>query len=124
MKVMKNYINLVVLFLLFSCTKQKEKTNKNWNDFPLLETNIEQLQEAYQSGSISIEEVTQLYLNRIEEIDHNGPELRSIIHVNTNAVAFSKTLDQERKEGKSRGPLHGIPIILKDNIDPCEYLIV
>lgn len=120
MKVMKNYINLVALFLLFSCTKQKEKTNKNWNDFPLLETNIEQLQEAYQSGSISIEEVTQLYLNRIEEIDHNGPELRSIIHVNTNAVAFSKTLDQERKEGKSRGPLHGIPIILKDNIDTYD----
>ena len=117
---MKYYISIVALLLVFSCAQENQKSTTDWNDFPLLETDIKSLQESYENGTKTIEEVTQLYLNRIEEIDQNGPALRSIIYINPNALGIAKKLDQELKEGKSRGPLHGIPVVLKDNINTYD----
>ena len=114
---MKNIIRIVFVLLIVSCSAESKKREGNWNDFPLLEVDIKGLQEDYAKGRRSIAEVTALYLNRIEQIDKSGPTLRAIIDINPNALSFAKTLDKERVAGKSRGPLHGIPIILKDNID-------
>ena len=114
---MKNIIRIVFVLLIVSCSTESKKREGNWNDFPLLEVDIKGLQEDYAKGRRSIAEVTALYLNRIEQIDKSGPTLRAIIDINPNALSFAKTLDKERVAGKSRGPLHGIPIVLKDNID-------
>lgn len=88
----------------------------------LEEITIAQIQEAYQNGTFSIEELTQVYLDRIEAIDINGPKLNSIIKVNPDALSIAAALDEEMKNGKSRGPLHGIPIVLKDNIDTHDKM--
>jgi amidase len=64
----------------------------------------------------------QAYINRINEIDKNGPLLNSIIEVNPDAIKIAEQLDKEMKAGKIRGPLHGIPVILKDNIDTKDKM--
>ncbi len=113
---------LLLCFSLISCVKVEVKVEKNPNDFTFLETTIAELSSGYTQGDFSIEEVTQAYMNRIEQIDKAGPRLRSIIQVNPMAIAIAKALDQELKEGKSRGPLHGIPVVLKDNIDTHDKM--
>ena len=62
-------------------------------------------------------------LNRIGEIDASGPELRSVIEVNPDAMAIAVELDAERRDGRVRGPLHGVPILLKDNIDTADAML-
>lgn len=83
----------------------------------LLEIDIPTVQGLFNDGSLTIEQLVRFYLDRIESIDKSGPAIQSIIQVNENAIDIAKTLDKELKNGKSRGPLHGIPILLKDNID-------
>ncbi len=90
--------------------------------FALEETTIEQIQKVYQSGEFSIQEITQQYLNRIEAIDKNGPRINSILQINPDALSIAKQLDAELKAGKSRGPMHGIPVLLKDNIDTQDRM--
>ena len=74
------------------------------------------------SGKYSSEQITNLYLRRIEEIDKKGPFLNSVIEINPDAVAIARSMDVERKAGKTRGPLHGIPILIKDNIDTGDKM--
>lgn len=94
-----------------------------FDDFKLNETNIRELGEAYSNGSMTCEKVTQLYLDRIDKIDKNGPELNSVIELNPDALQIARALDDEMKDGKIRGPLHGIPIMLKDNIDTAGKMM-
>jgi amidase len=109
---------LIYLFLII-CESAYSQTKKasNPNVFQFLETNIETIQKDYKSGKYTIETLVKAYLNRINQIDKNGPKLNSIIFVNPKAIATAKQLDLELKQGKSRGPMHGIPVLLKDNID-------
>lgn len=93
------------------------------DNFPLKETSIKQLSDAYAKGTMSIEQVVQQYLDRIKLIDKEGPALNSIIEVNPDALAEARASDQELKNGSSRGPLHGIPIMLKDNIDTAGKMM-
>ena len=88
--------------------------------FQFEEITIRELQQGYQKGGFTIKEVVQAYLNRIEQIDQNGPELNSYIYVNPNALSVAEQLDRELQEGSSRGVLHGIPVVLKDNIDTSD----
>ena len=69
------------------------------------------------SGELTSAALTQAYLDRIAKVDDAGPTLGAIIEINPSAVADATALDEERKGGKLRGPLHGIPVLLKDNID-------
>ena len=80
------------------------------------ELSISQIQKKYQTGEFTIQQVVQTYLNRINRLDKNGPTLRSVIMVNPDAMQIATELDKELKAGKSRGPMHGIPVLLKDNI--------
>jgi amidase len=85
--------------------------------FELDEVTVSELQESMGAGRRSARSITELYLSRIEELDRRGPELRSIIEINPDALAIADELDGERAAGNVRGPLHGIPVAIKDNID-------
>ena len=69
------------------------------------------------AGTLTSRALTQAYLDRIKQIDDSGPMLNAVIEINATAIADAEALDAERKGGKVRGPLHGIPILVKDNID-------
>jgi amidase len=91
-------------------------------EFPLLEATIDELQEKMSSGALSSEAITKLYLKRIEEIDKKGPMLNAVIEINPDALAIAAAMDAERKAGKVRGPMHGIPVLVKDNIDTGDKM--
>ena len=90
--------------------------------FPLEEVTVTQLQEWMTSGRYTARQVTELYLRRIVEIDRSGPALHAVIEVNPDALAIADALDAERKAKGVRGPLHGIPILIKDNIDTADRM--
>jgi len=90
--------------------------------FELDEVTIPALQTAMSSGRMTARSITQLYLSRIAELDRKGPTLRHVIETNPEALAIADSLDKERKAGRVRGPLHGIPILLKDNIDTADKM--
>ncbi len=90
--------------------------------FELEELTVAELQRGMQSGKFTARSITQAYLSRIAEIDKQGPALRSIIETNPDALRIADELDQERKEKGLRGPLYGIPVLLKDNIDTHDRM--
>jgi len=90
--------------------------------FELDEVTIADLQAGMTSGIFSSRAITERYLARIEDIDRKGPALNSIIEINPEAQAIAGNLDRERKDNKIRGPLHGIPILIKDNIDTADKM--
>jgi amidase len=89
----------------------------------LEEITVTELQNKMQSGEQSSVSITKAYIARIEQIDRNGPMLNSIIELNPEAIAIAENLDKERKQGKIRGPLHGIPILIKDNINTGDGML-
>ena len=107
------FLFLLSLGLLVSCESSPE-------EFQFEEITIAELTEGYQNGDFTIKEVTEAYLNRIEEIDMAGPVLNSVIAVHPDPITAAEELDREFQEGTVRGPLHGIPVILKDNIDTYD----
>ena len=110
------YNKLFFLFI-FLITSACQPQQTDYKQLDLEEITINELQEGYKNGSYSITDVTQAYLQRIEEIDQNGPKLNSMLHINPEAIDRAKKLDKEWANGNQRGPLHGVPIVLKDNID-------
>ena len=91
--------------------------------FELDEVTVDQLQASMASGERTARSIAELYLERIEALDGQGPELRSIIETNPDALAIADELDAERAAGNVRGPLHGIPVALKDNIDTHDRMM-
>jgi amidase len=83
--------------------------------FPFEEATIAQLQAAMTAGRLSSRRLTRAYLRRIRQIDLSGIKLNSVIEVNPDALEIAAALDAERRRGHLRGPLHGIPILVKDN---------
>ncbi|MFV8369932.1 amidase [Flavobacterium sp. LB2R40] len=115
--------------LITGCTSSTKKNDEesvtvgNTNvAFELDEETIGSLREKLASGKYTSEQLVQLYLKRIETIDKNGPQLNSVIEVNPDAVSIAVEMDKEMKAGKSRGPLHGIPVLIKDNIDTGDKM--
>ena len=88
----------------------------------LPEWTIAELQEKLESGELTSRRLAELYLGRIDAVDKNGPYINSVIEVNPDALEIADTLDAERKTGKIRGALHGIPILIKDNIDTNDRM--
>jgi len=91
-------------------------------DFELDEITIDEVQNAFQSGQYSSRSLTEKYLARIHEIDKAGPMVNAVIEVNPDALKIAEELDQERKSKGPRGPLHGVPILIKDNIDTSDRM--
>lgn len=102
--------------------KSPSETNSQ-GDFSLSEITVDELQQKMQSGKLTARTITEMYLKRIQEIDKEGPKLNSVIEVNPDALSIADSLDQERKDGKVRGPLHGIPVLIKDNIDTGDKMM-
>jgi amidase len=91
--------------------------------FELDEITIGELQEGMKSGKYSARTLAEKYLERIDAIDKRGPAINSVIEMNPDAIAIAEALDKERKEKGPRGPLHGIPILIKDNIDTGDRMM-
>ena len=115
---------LPVLFLLFavSCHQPSKSPVKILENFKPDEQEILQIQDGYKKGTLTVKAVVLAYLNRIKAIDKNGPGLNAIITVNPEALQIAEELDRELQAGKSRGPMHGIPVVLKDNIDTHDKM--
>jgi amidase len=115
---------LAFLIFLGACQAPSSETGETGtiSPFQFLELSIADIQKGYENGSYTIKQVVQAYLDRIEEIDRNGPALNSIICINPDAIQIAEDLDQEMRGGKIRGPLHGIPVVLKDNIDTHDKM--
>jgi amidase len=90
--------------------------------FQIEEATVKQLQDAQSSGAQTAQSLVEAYLKRIDELDKHGPAINSIIELNPEALSIAKQLDAERKAGKVRGPLHGIPLLIKDNIDTHDRM--
>jgi amidase len=91
--------------------------------FELEEATFSDLQDGMKSGRFTARSVTEMYLSRIEALDKQGPALNSVIELNPNALQIAEMLDRERQQGKVRGPLHGIPVLIKDNLDTADKMM-
>lgn len=90
---------------------------------PLHEMTIEQLQAEMSAGRLTCHQLVEHFLARIQEIDRSGPTLNSVIEINPDALAIADRLDEERRARGVRSPMHGIPVLLKDNIDTADGML-
>lgn len=112
-------IALVLLLVAFvACQPSQSKFDR----LQLEEATIAELHENYKNGTYTAKDVVEAYLERIEKYDQNGPKINSVITTNPDAIAIAEQLDKELAEGNIRGPLHGIPVLLKDNIDTRDKM--
>ncbi len=113
--------SLALLALSLTCVHPAQAQSNGGGDkaasFAFSESDIASLQEKMTAGTLTSHALTQAYLDRIAAIDAAGPKLNSVIELNPDALAEADARDAERKAGQSRGPLQGIPVLLKDNID-------
>jgi len=125
-------LTLASMGVIASCNtspvkEKKEEVEKTSapgaDDFVLNEITIDALQKKMQSGEYTSRSITQLYLNRIDAIDKKGPAINSVIELNPDALAMADSMDMERKNGKVRGPMHGIPVLIKDNINSGDNMM-
>lgn len=89
----------------------------------MAEMTIPELQAAMQAGEMTARTITEMYLRRIQEIDQAGPQLNAVIEINPDALQGADARDAERRQHGPRGPLHGIPVLLKDNIDTADRMM-
>ena len=90
--------------------------------FELDELTVGELQSGMASGRFTAHSLVRKYLDRIDDVDKHGPEIKAVIETNPDALAIATELDRERKAKKIRGPLHGIPVLIKDNIDTHDRM--
>ena len=90
--------------------------------FALEELTIDDLQARMRDGRDTSQTLVRQYLSRIDAIDQRGPAINSVIELNPDAMTIATQMDAERKAGKSRGPLHGVPMLIKDNIDTADQM--
>ena len=92
-------------------------------NFELDEVTIDTLQQKMKSGEYTSKTITEMYLKRVAAIDKDGPHLSAVIELNPDALSIAHTMDEERKSGHVRGPLHGIPVLIKDNINTADKMM-
>jgi amidase len=111
--------NLFIFILLFSL-KSIAQNSSQLTDIDLIELDIETIQKGLKERKFNSVMLVKAYIDRINKIDKNGPRLNSVIYINPKAVEAARVADLERLANPARGPLHGIPILLKDNIDTYD----
>ena len=110
---LKHPFLLALLFILGACAESHPDVS---------ELTIDHIQARFDSGELTAEQLVRIYMDRIERVDRAGPTLNSIIEINPDALAIARALDEERRESGARGPLHGIPVLLKANIDTGDRM--
>ena len=119
----RSFILIGLLIVIVSCQTQPVKLAvADPVKLQLEELDIAQIQQGYRDGRYTVKAIVQAYLDRISMIDKSGPGLNALISINPDAIQIAEALDRELKAGNSRGPMHGIPIILKDNIDTHDKM--
>lgn len=119
---------LASLLLLGGCATAPPKPVEPPKDtspnapFELEEASVAELQRRMTAKEFTAQAITQLYLERIARLDDAGPQLNAVIEINPEALKIAEALDTERAAGKVRGPLHGVPVLLKDNIDTADSM--
>ena len=122
------YSRLSLLFIaailfLITCKSPVNKSIQKETDNSLVEElSITQLQQGYKTGKYTVKDVVKIYLDRINEIDKNGPKLNSVIDINPDALMIAEEMDKQLSTGKPLGSLFGVPVILKDNIDTRDKM--
>ena len=117
------YIITATVIILTGCQNgDKNRLSRGEGSSWLEEMTIKKLQDGYRAGKYTVSDVVSAYLARIAEIDKSGPSLNSIIVVNPDALAIAGNLDRDLAEGKKPGPLFGVPVVLKDNIDTHDKM--
>jgi amidase len=89
----------------------------------LAQVTIQELRRRLETGEVTVVRLVEMHLERIEALDRKGPGLRSIIELNPDALEIAERMDGESRDGHARGPLHGIPIVVKDNIDTGDRML-
>lgn len=115
----------LIIMVILPVTCKSPSNNQDYEEPDnawIEEMTISDLQSGYKDGKFTVADIVNVYLDRIDEIDRNGPELGSLLIINPDALKIAEELDRELAEGKSRGPLHGVPVILKDNIDTHDSM--
>jgi amidase len=118
-------ITLTVGFIITitTCKEKKQETVDGTDSAAWIEEmTIKELQEGYSGHKFTVNEVVTAYLTRIKNIDKSGPSLNSIITINPDAIKIADSLDRVLSDGKERGPLFGVPVLLKDNIDTHDKM--
>ena len=111
---------LIVTIALFAQPVTGQRPFGAPGSLQLVEASVPELQLALRSRLITSEQLVQMYLNRIAAYDSAGPLLNSFIHINANALEEARARDRDRQRGRAHGPLFGIPVLLKDNIDTAD----
>ena len=107
---------------LFAAEGRAESSRFTPPPFEFEEATIDDLQKAMSAGSHTSRAIVEAYTKRIDAVDKNGAELHSVLEMNPEALSIADDLDQERKAKGARGPLHGIPVLVKDNIDTADRM--
>src|SRR6267154_2751401 len=109
---------------LDACTsKNATQQASSSAEINLDELTVADLQDKMKSGELTSKAITEFYLKKIDQFDKNGPAINSVIELNPDALTIAVQLDKERGENKIRGPLHGIPVLIKDNIDSGDQML-
>lgn len=116
-------LSLTTLFLGTNTDGIARQNNSSPTGFALDEITIDELQQKMKSGVYTAVSLTRMYLKRMEEIDKKGPRINAVIETNPDALTIAESLDNERKAGRLRGPLHGIPVLIKDNINTGDEMM-
>jgi amidase len=119
----KTSLSLTAISMGLFNEPQEINNTKLYADFDLNEITINELQQKMQTGTATALSLTNMYLKRIKEIDKKGPKINAVIELNPDAIAIATAMDKERKAGKIRGPLHGIPVLIKDNINTGDKMM-
>ena len=103
--------------------KLRANAPQHVKSFELDEATVADLQDGMKSGKFTARSIAQKYLERINEIDKHGPTLNAVIELNPDALAIAAAMDAERKAKGPRGPMHGIPVLIKDNIGTADRMM-
>lgn len=121
-KIFLHFLFIAVILALFTCTSDRSQTTRPAVPFRFEEFTIGQLHQGYANGEFTVTDVVQAYLDRIRAIDDDGPMLSAVIQINPDALAIAAQLDTEINDSTVHGPLYGVPVLLKDNIDTHDRM--